>query len=413
MRSVTAVQKVRYTSLYHRSAESANVVNRNIVSANVIKRQRRGTEVSLGDGSDESVIPMTLEEASLTIQSIYRGMRIRQSFNNDLIDSHIMKPIVITVPEEDSHILKLIWGPLHTTTPYCIATTSNNTICIIPVTRTKDLYGMGKIKCDDEISNILYHNNGMKIISSHLHGYVNIWDVETNKILLNIECPREESIKCMYCDSQTSDINIIICGNNKGNVLIIDPRQKRTITKEYKCHKDSIYGLSCIDTMVLSGSKDNTCSLIDLRKLDSRQILRQHRGSVNIVDKIRSSKKFMSGSKDGTVRIWNLSGQNSKTLKVPHSKTMVSDLVCQNVNGLPYGFYDTSAHAFDTLFIGYSDSIVRQWSVSNTSVKIVNNYKISNVGSSVSSIVTYDNYMVAGCSNGEIKCIYIYIYIYI
>lgn len=334
-------------------------------------------------------------------------MRSRESFYKQLENDHVILSKKIYSPCNDS-ITKLIWGPSTGEIPYCIGT-SNQSICVIPVSINKELPPISILQCGSDIDDILYHTNSKKIISGQSDGKIKLWDVETNLLLQDVKAPRDEGIKCIYCDNQTSDINLIICGNNKGDILLIDPRQKRSVVKEFDVHKDSILDLSCIDNTVMSGCKDGTCCLIDLRKANNnKQDLRQHRSAVTIVVKNRIDKKFISGSKDGTVRLWNLSGQNYKTLKSQTQKLVVTSLVCNNINGIPYSYYDHNPHSGSSILVGYNDSVIRQWSLASSPSKSPICYKVNSV--SISSLISYENYIAAGTANGELKCIFIFIY---
>lgn len=185
-------------------------------------------------------------------------------------------------------------------------------------------------------------------------------------------------------------------------MIFLDPRQKKSVIKEVKQHNDTINDLKLIDYTVMTGGKDNSCIIWDTRKFDAINILRQHQNSVNIIKSDSYNKKYISGSKDGTCRIWNLDGRVDHVLKITTNKLMITNISIPNIHGIPSTDRITR-YDLNTIFVGYNDSTFRYWNLSKPAK--VNKFYKEHKGA-ITSIVSYSNKIYSGSNTGEIKSIF-------
>ena len=100
---------------------------------------------------------------------------------------------------------------------------------------------------------------------------------------------------------------IIAVGYNNGDVCIYDPETKEAI-RRLSGHQDRVAALSFIGDQLVTGSKDNSILVHDLRERNHIvKGFKKHRGEVvTLKTKNRFDNIFASGSNDGTAIIWDM-----------------------------------------------------------------------------------------------------------
>lgn len=279
------------------------------------------------EDDDESSTSCNYLSATVAIQSHFRGKLIR---------NHIKLSNSLLIPS-GSAITHLLWGEVSTNNdninPMLISASVGGDISIIQITNNNSsnkikntnsnrmrrsmrkrntineddedddeenneinrnrLILLKEIHCESEINGIKYHSNSKRIITGHNDGVVRLWDVENCINLQEMKCNSDINIKCISHDITFNNISIICCGDNRGCLWLLDPRQKRSIIKEFKEHNDGINDIKIIDNTIMSGGKDNLCILYDIRKYETKHILRQHQNSVTIIENDIYNKKYI------------------------------------------------------------------------------------------------------------------------
>jgi ribosomal RNA-processing protein 9 len=134
-------------------------------------------------------------------------------------------------------------------------------------------------------------------------GHVLCWDCETGKkTFLGDKTLGDNHFCDVYAVLAYND-NIVLSGRKDSTITLDDIRMKSSATK-FEGHLDSVTGLAKKDENILSISLDRTVKVWDLRSVGCVDTMFGHQGGVSSIDCLKNT---ITSSQDRTLRLWNSS----------------------------------------------------------------------------------------------------------
>ncbi len=167
-----------------------------------------------------------------------------------------------------------------------------------------------------ETSNILsvaMTSNGKKIASGSFNGSVQVWDVNSGKLLWVLDAHNETSVRGV---SIAQDASTAVSGSIDGTLQVWDIN-KQVILRTIECES----GITAVEIqddgyLVAAGLQNGIIQIWDLGTQDIFEpySLKGHQGEVRSLAFL-GNYQLVSGSSDDTLRIWDLNeGKTIKTL---------------------------------------------------------------------------------------------------
>lgn len=182
-----------------------------------------------------------------------------------------------------------------------------------------------------------------QFMSAGEDGYINLWDIDQNRLLKNIAF-LPSAIKALAISPDTKKI---IASNYK--TLSIFDRETGKLLNSLEKHTDTIWSLAITKEggTLVSGSADRTVHIWDLKTGKLQRTLSGHADWVYAVALSQTDKDpiLATGSRDNTIKLWQLStGQMIKTL-TGHTSTVR----CLAIHGqiLVSGSWDQTLRVWD------------------------------------------------------------------
>jgi WD40 repeat protein len=218
--------------------------------------------------------------------------------------------------------------------------------------------------------------DGSKIINSDYYNYntkyvaIRVWSVLTGQELLNFRSYQHEIISLTI----TSDSRKIISGSRDGTIEVKDLVKLSRfpfkilflLTKKFKRlrevfsrttlntifgHKGSVNTLVITpdDSKFISGSSDSTIKIWDLATGKELRTLTGHSKGVNTLAITPDGSKLVSGSCDSTIKIWDLTKEKLSFFPTNHNSDVSKLLVMSNNRRLVSASYDSTIKVWDFL----------------------------------------------------------------
>lgn len=144
--------------------------------------------------------------------------------------------------------------------------------------------------------------SGNHIVSGGLDKVINVWDVEKCAALQSFANDYGE--KGSIYSMASSKSGLIMFGDNVGNVQLFDVRSSQVVSA-YQGHKDTVKSIVMGDQKCLSGSSDGTVRLWDLRnKVEPLKLYQNFDGAVWALYSSQEDdfeKDFYTGTSTGTI----------------------------------------------------------------------------------------------------------------
>ena len=150
--------------------------------------------------------------------------------------------------------------------------------------------------------------------------HIDIWSPQRNTPVQRIEF----GTKVEYVDTvyNPSEVNLVLAASNEREVLVADTRTRqvaRSIT--LAMHTNAVDWNPQMPFYFITANDDTALYLFDMRKTESAvRVFTDHLDPVTCVSFSPNGKEFVSGSYDGTVRVWDW--ENIRSLDCYHTHRM-------------------------------------------------------------------------------------------
>jgi WD40 repeat protein len=151
------------------------------------------------------------------------------------------------------------------------------------------------------VNSVAFSSDNLKVASAH-PGYVNIWDVETGKMIKHL------SSSYPLCVAFSPDGKFIAAGTRNNEIILWDAK---TMSKKEQLngHRNWVVSLafSPDSSTIVSGSVvDNTVNIWDMETKEIKQTLTDHKNTPRCVTFNKDGTKLATGSSDNHIRIYSL-----------------------------------------------------------------------------------------------------------
>jgi len=185
-------------------------------------------------------------------------------------------------------------------------------------------YGVIKFSKKTHAESATFLPDGAGLVTGSTDGFVEVYDHTTCK--LNMDFAYQANEEIMLHDTNvlsitySADGEMIATGDSKGCVKVWGVQQGKCVREFPQAHNQ---GVLCLKfgkdgSKLITGAQDGLLREFGLRSSKLLQEFRGHGSYVNCVDLVSDDQFILSGSSDGTVRVWHhASGECLKTLTLP------------------------------------------------------------------------------------------------
>ncbi|CCI20766.1 WD40 repeat domain-containing protein [Microcystis aeruginosa] len=183
----------------------------------------------------------------------------------------------------------------------------------------------------DKVTAVAVPPDGEIIASGSEDKTVKIWSVKTGEILATLQGHSDKVLTVKF--SQNGQLLASGGGENDKTVIIWNLGEKSSIT--LKGHSDWFGGILSVDfgsnnKFLASGSKDKTIKIWDIKRGTEVKTLSEHSDHINSVSVSPNNQLLASGSDDKRLKLWDLKAGKS-IISIPHPQKIYS--VCFSPDG--------------------------------------------------------------------------------
>lgn len=174
--------------------------------------------------------------------------------------------------------------------------------------------------------------DGSGLVTGSSDGFIEIWDPESRYADLRMDLPYQKADEILMHDSAvlalavSNDGAMLGTGSSDGMIKVWKVENGKCLRQFENAHRGAISCLafSADASHVLSGSHDSTCREFGLRAARMLKEFRGHTSYINscsyvTVEGGSSSLLVVSGSADGTVRVWD--GRSAECMRIINPTT--------------------------------------------------------------------------------------------
>ena len=174
--------------------------------------------------------------------------------------------------------------------------------------------------------------DGSGLVTGSSDGFIEIWDPESRYTDLRMDLPYQKADEILMHDSAvlalavSNDGAMLGTGSSDGMIKVWKVENGKCLRQFENAHRGAISCLafSADASHVLSGSHDSTCREFGLRAARMLKEFRGHTSYINscsyvTVEGGSSSLLVVSGSADGTVRVWD--GRSAECMRIINPTT--------------------------------------------------------------------------------------------
>ncbi|EGC36245.1 hypothetical protein DICPUDRAFT_97633 [Dictyostelium purpureum] len=258
------------------------------------------------NGSDGFVCSSTLQEHSSDVSCLEMkgNMVLTGSTDSTMIawDARSNRKI----NQFTGHTGQILSIAMFETGNMALTTSSDTTVRLWDIRNMKPLQVFSEH--NDWVTKAVIGNNGQTIFSGSFDTMVKMWDINTPKSIKTFS-GHAGGINCLAYDSEKK---ILVSGGGDGYVKGWDVQTGFAI-KSFKGHKDEVLQILYEGDTMITSSQDQTIRIWDMNSGLCQKVLRGHTDWIcslaNGYDSVKLNK-FISGSWDSTVKVWEIEKEN-------------------------------------------------------------------------------------------------------
>ena len=200
----------------------------------------------------------------------------------------------------------------------------------------------------DKVTAVAVHPDGEIIASGSEDKTVKIWSVKTGEILATLQGHSDKVLTVKF--SQNGQLLASGGGENDKTVIIWNLGEKSSIT--LKGHSDWFGGILSVDfgsnnKFLASGSKDKTIKIWDIKRGTEVKTLSEHSDHINSVSVSPNNQLLASGGDDKSLKLWDLKAGKA-IISIPHPQKIYSVCFSPDCNYIATACQDKIVRVYGT-----------------------------------------------------------------
>lgn len=198
----------------------------------------------------------------------------------------------------------------------------------------------------------VFANDGQSLITCSIDGFIEVWDPDSCKIRMDLEYQAHDEFmshsgEAVLCAAMSKDGELLATGSQTGAIKVWNLQSGACVRRFDQAHPQGVtsvcFSKDC--SQLLSTSFDTTARLHGLKSGKTLKEFRGHSSYVNCGIFTKDHLSIMTGSSDGTVKIWDSKTSECLNTFRPGfvSGGFASELTVHTLIMLPDG---TSDHIF-------------------------------------------------------------------
>ncbi|CCE88663.1 Piso0_001439 [Millerozyma farinosa CBS 7064] len=234
------------------------------------------------------------------------------------------------------------------------------------------------------------------------------YEVKINNEVYRLQAPiRTKSFTSdpISCADMANDDSIAVLGTKYGDVLIIDVADFSIKKRIQNAHFSDVTSVRVFPSnkVIISTGTDLRLKIWDLEGNLARE-MSHHKSEITSINLLgKTGRNFLSGSKDGTVNLWECgSGQVLYTFKrISDERDPVNCVATDTDPSAGHKLSDLEIETDHTcMYVGHESGVIQKFDVGNhclTGVKLILSDKAA-----VTSLISSRGIVIAGYNNGRI-----------